>query len=137
MILAGVKARIKGIVFYQSNLSWNKTKIKNFFFVLKEVEIGKLFRLCLLFSIFYSTYTQRALFKLKLTIRRNLYFVHCRPVYDPPFDYLENFPFNFLSADSENMRKVFQRLWRICGKHLAVFGEYAETVYAYMKHTTK
>jgi hypothetical protein len=28
-------------------------------------------------------------------------------------------------------------LWRICGKYLAVFGDYAESILAYMKNTTK
>ncbi len=37
----------------------------------------------------------------------------------------------------ENMRKVFKGLWRIRGKYLAVFGEYAGSIEAYMKNTTK
>jgi hypothetical protein len=35
---------------------------------------------------------------------------------------------SLLSAYSENNRKVFKRLWRIRGKYLAVFEEYAESI---------
>ena len=39
--------------------------------------------------------------------------------------------FFILSAYTENTRKVFKYLWRIRGKYLSVFGDYAESIYAY------
>ncbi len=38
-----------------------------------------------------------------------------------------------LSAYSENTRKVFKYLWRMRRKYLSVFGDYAESIYAYME----
>ncbi len=41
--------------------------------------------------------------------------------------------FFILSAYTENTREVFKYLWRMRGKYLSVFGDYAENIYAYMK----
>jgi hypothetical protein len=41
--------------------------------------------------------------------------------------------FFILSAYTENARKVFKYLWRMRGKYLSVFGDYAESIYAYME----
>ncbi len=41
--------------------------------------------------------------------------------------------FFILSAYTENTRKVFKYLWRMRGKYLSVFRDYAESIYAYME----
>ncbi len=41
--------------------------------------------------------------------------------------------FFILFACTENTRKVFKLLWRMRGKYLSVFGEYAESIQAYME----
>ena len=41
--------------------------------------------------------------------------------------------FFILSAYAENTRKVLKYLWRMRGKYLSVFGDYAESIYAYME----
>jgi hypothetical protein len=91
--------------------------------------------------------------KSKITQKLNLEFVQCRTVYEPPFNFLKNCPFNYIrhcrklklsfcvlsiiSAYSENMWEVFKSLRRICGKYLGILREYAERILEYMKSTTK